>query len=420
MTYEEAIKYIHGVSNFFCKPGLDRIGELCRGLGDPQKGLKFIHVTGTNGKGSVCSMLSSVLRAAGYRVGLFTSPYVREFNERMRINGENIPNGRLAELTEAARDVADKMADRPTEFELITAIALKYFAEEDCDVVVLEVGMGGRLDATNIIDPPLLSVITGVAIDHTAFLGERIEQIAGEKAGIVKEKSPALFGGDDPVAEAIIRQECDKKETTLYKTDYVSLKISSMTLEGSSFDYRSRKDIFVPLLGEYQPRNAAVVLDAVDILSRGGLPIGEAAIRDGLALAKWPARFEIIGENPTLIFDGAHNPQGIRAAVDSIKSYFGDKRVVIISGVLKDKDYRAIAGSLAEVAERAYTITPSNPRALSAAEYADEISALGVSATPCGSIEEALSLGKKRATELNTALFCLGSLYTYSDVIRLI
>lgn len=418
MTYEEAIKYIHGVSNFFCKPGLERIRELCQGLGDPQKKLRFIHVTGTNGKGSVCSMLSSVLYEAGYKVGLFTSPYVLEFNERMRVNGKNIPNDTLAALTEKARAVAEKMTDRPTEFELITAIAFEYFYEEGCDVVVLEVGMGGRYDATNIIDSSLLSVITGISIDHTAFLGDTVEKIASEKAGIIKPNSVTLYGGENLSAEAIIADEATKKQSILCKTDYSRLKILSSDLSGTTFDYRSRAGLEISLLGSYQPKNAAIVLDALDNLSGTRLHVSEDAIRRGLKKASWPARFEIIGKEPLVIFDGAHNPQGIAAAMDSIKAYFGDRRVVIMSGVLRDKDYEAIADSLSEVAAEVYTITPDSPRALDAKEYADVIGVKGVTATPCLSVAEALALGKSKASDLNTALFCLGSLYTYGEVIN--
>lgn len=418
MTYDEAIKYIHSVSNFFCKPGLDRIRELCLGLNNPQSKLRFIHVTGTNGKGSTCSMLSSVLTCAGYRVGLYTSPYVREFNERMRVNGESISNDTLARLTEKVKTVAEKMTDSPTEFELITAIAFEYFNEEKCDVVILEVGMGGRLDATNIIDTSLLSVITGIAIDHTAFLGSTVEEIASEKSGIIKEKSVVLYGGDDPVAERIIRSEAELKQTILYKSDYSKLKIKNIDLNGTTFDYRERADARISLLGSYQPKNAAIVLDALDILSRLGLSVSEDDIRDGLLAASWSARFEIIGSDPTVIFDGAHNPHGISAAVESIKQYFGNKKVVVVSGVLRDKDYRAIAKSLAEVASTVYTITPDNPRALSAGEYADVIKSFGANAIRCDSIGEALKCGKNAAQELDTALFCLGSLYTYCKVIE--
>ena len=420
MTYNEALEYIHGVSNFFCKPGLERIRELCLGLGNPQNELKYIHVTGTNGKGSVCAMLDSVLRAEGYKVGLYTSPYVKEFNERMRINGENIGNDRLAELTERVKRVADKMTDSPTEFELICAIAFLYFKEEGCHIVVLEVGMGGRFDATNIIDSSVLSIITGVAIDHTAFLGNSIEQIAAEKAGIIKEKSHVLFGGTDSTAEGIIRDYSQRMQSFLYKTDYSKLKIHSFDLSKTTFDYKSRCALSISLLGSYQPGNAAIVLDAIDNLSGIGLHVSEDAIRTGLLRARWPARFEIIKTDPTVIFDGAHNPQGIAAAVDSIKTYFGTKKVVILTGVLRDKDYNAIASYLSEVSCEVFTITPSNPRALSAEEYANVIGNFNVKATPCDDLAGGLNLAIKAAKKCNTALCCLGSLYTYCEIIDLI
>ena len=420
MTYDEAIKYIHGVSNFFCKPGLDRIRELCSGLGDPQNELKFIHVGGTNGKGSVCSMLNSVFMAAGYKVGLYTSPYIIEFNERMRVNGQNISNDALARLTEKVKNIADGMTDKPTEFELITAIGFEYFKEEKCDVVILEVGMGGRLDATNIIDRPLLSIITGIALDHTAFLGDTIEQIASEKAGIIKEKSVALWGGDSKAAEAVIKEESAKKQSILCKADYSELKIKAFDLSGTTFDYRNREDVKLSLLGAYQPRNAAIVLDALDNLSGIGLKVGEEAIRCGLIKAKWPARFEIINKNPLIIFDGAHNPQGISAAVSSVKNYFGDKKVVVLTGVLRDKDYISIADSLSEIALSAFTITPDNPRALTADKYANILNGKGVAALPCASVSEALTLAVNKAKESETALICLGSLYLYGEVFSVI
>ena len=391
MTYNEAISYIHGVSNFFCKPGLQRIEELCRGLGDPQRDLKFIHVTGTNGKGSVCAMLHAILREEGYRVGLYTSPYVRTFNERIRVNGRNIPNGLLAKFTERVKKIAKKMEDHPTEFEIITAIAFDYFRACKCDYVILEVGMGGRLDATNIIPPPLLSIITGISIDHTAFLGDTVEQIAMEKAGIIKENSPTLYGGEGGAAEEVIAAECRKMQSTLYKTDYSSLHINETNLYGSVFTYKDRDDMEIRLLGAYQPRNAAIAIDAADILVKGGVDLSEDSIRYGIRNALWPARFEIIHRDPLTIFDGAHNPQGISAAVESIKTYFPKERVVIISGVLRDKDYSTIAKSISEVAEEVYTITPNNPRALSAEDYAEVYRSLGIKATPCESVPEALA-----------------------------
>ena len=419
MTYEQALEYIHGVSNFFCKPGLERVRELCSALGNPQRGLKFIHVGGTNGKGSVSSMLSSVLCAEGYKVGLYTSPYVLRFNERIRINGKSIGDDELAEITEYVKLIADRMTDSPTEFELITAIAFEYFNREKCDVVLLEVGMGGRLDATNIIDSPLLSVITGIALDHTAFLGDTVEKIADEKAGIIKPLCPVLYGGEDEDAFKVISAKAKQLGSDCYRTDHLRLVVNSYSLHGTELSYKARRNLSISLLGEYQPKNVATVLDAIDILNDGGFKIGEQAIYEGLKNARWSARFEIIHQSPTVIFDGAHNPQGINAAVESIKKYF-DRKVVVFTGVLRDKDYRQIGAKLAEVASMAYTITPDNPRALPADEYAKILQEYGVDSTSCTSIDQALKMGIEAASKEETALCCLGSLYTYQDVIKAI
>lgn len=418
MTYDEALEYIHGISWTFCKPGLERINALCKALGNPEKHLKFIHVAGTNGKGSFCSMTESVLRKAGYKVGLYTSPFIYRFNERMRVNGEDIPDGTLAEITEYVKPFADAMEDKPTEFELITAIAFEYFKREGCDVVVLECGMGGRLDSTNVIRNPYLSVITGISLDHTAFLGDTVEKIALEKAGIIKDRAPVLFGGEDEGAKRVISEVASSRGSDIFFADYSALKIKKSDLEGSIFDYKTLQNINISLLGLYQPRNAALVLEGIEILKNQGLNIPDDAVRAGLSEAKWRARFEIIGREPLVIFDGAHNPEGICAAVQSIKQYFGDRKLVLVSGVLKDKDYHAIANSMAEVISDAFTITPDNPRALSAKEFAEVLSSKGVHAESTENIAEALSRGKERAKKLNTALCCLGSLYTYVEVVN--
>ncbi len=418
MNYAEALEYIHSVSWTFCKPGLERIEELCSALGHPERKLKFIHVAGTNGKGSFCSMLSEILTEAGYKVGLYTSPFICRFNERMKINGEDIPDQTLANITEHLKPIADKMTDKPTEFELISAIAFEYFYREKCEVVVLECGMGGRLDSTNIIDPPLLSVITGIALDHTAFLGDTVEKIAEEKAGIIKNPSPVLFGGEDERAFEVIKKKCTETGSKYYKTDYSLLKVKRADLSGSVLDFDGFCDIKIKLLGLYQPRNACTVLSAVNILREGGMKIPDEAVYNGLCRARWQARFEMIGRDPLVIFDGAHNPEGISAAVKSIKYYFADKKVVVFTGVLKDKDYGFIAKELSSVADTAFTITPDNNRALSASEYAEALESCGVKAFPCDSVSEAIERGKAAAKEKGTALCCLGSLYTYCEVIN--
>ena len=418
MTYDEALEYIHGVNWTFCKPGLERISELCEKLGNPERKLKFVHVAGTNGKGSFCSMLESVLRAAGYKTGLYTSPYIKEFNERMRVMGKNIENDTLADITSRVRPIADAMADKPTEFELITAIAFQYFYESGCDIVVLEAGMGGRLDSTNVIREPLLSVITGIALDHTDYLGDTVAKIAAEKAGIIKDSSPVLYGGEDDEAREVIRAVAYDRKSEFFGVDYQKIERLDSTLNGTSFDYKGHKDIKINLLGLYQPKNAALVLEAIDILKNRGLNISEGAIKCGLCDARWQARFEIISNDPLIIFDGAHNPQGITGAVASIKHYFSNKKVYVLTGVLRDKDYKFIAGELATVAARAFTITPQNQRALSAEEYAKVLSDLGVTANPYPSIEAALKSAKEAARSEGKPLLCLGSLYTYADVIK--
>ena len=419
MNYEEALEYIHGISWCFCKPGLERITELCSRLGDPQNELKFIHVAGTNGKGSFCSMLTAVLKRAGYKIGTYTSPYIRFFNERMCINGEPISNEELAEITTYIKPIADSMSDKPTEFELITAVAFEYFKRNNCDVVVLEAGMGGRLDSTNVIRNPVLSVITGVALDHTAFLGDTVEKIAVEKAGIIKDKRPVLFGGEHSGARDVIRSAAELSGSNYFEVDYEKLKVNVATLEGTNFDFFHRKNMKVSLLGLYQPRNAAVVISAVDILNTCGFDIGENDLREGLVEARWQARFEILKKEPLIIFDGAHNAQGIDSAVASIYHYFGDRKVYVLTGVLADKDYRYIAQRLSEIAEKAFVMTPDNPRALASDEYADALENCGVSSQAFETLEKAYITASREALADGVPLVCLGSLYTYSELIKL-
>ncbi len=420
MTYQEALEYIHSINWAFCKPGLERIKKLCQRLGDPQTDLQFIHVAGTNGKGSFCAMLDSVLREAGLKVGLFTSPYIRFFNERMCVNGTPISNEELAEITAYVRPVTDGLKDKPTEFEMITAIAFEYFYRHECDVVILEAGMGGRLDSTNIIENPILSVITGIALDHTSFLGNTVEAIAAEKAGIIKAGRPVLFGGDDSCAAEVIRDKAREQGSRYELVDYRLLRNLRGNLEGSVFDFGDHRDIQISLLGTYQPRNAAVVIRAVEMLREMGLTVSDAALRVGLRNAMWHGRFEIISKDPLILFDGAHNPQGIGSAVESIRYYFGDKKIYVLTGVLRDKDYQAIATDLATVSDRAFVMTPDNPRALSASEYADTLRQKGMEATAYGSLTEALEAARGAARRDSVPLICLGSLYVYSSLIQLI
>ncbi len=417
MNAKEAVEYIHSINWVFCKPGLERIGELCAALGNPQDSLKFIHVAGTNGKGSFSSMLDSSLRKAGYKVGLFTSPYILEFNERIKLDGKNIPDDDLARIVERVKTVADKMQEKPTEFELITAIGFVYFKECGCDYVILECGMGGRLDSTNIIKTSVLSVITGIALDHTAFLGDTVEKIAYEKAGIIKENVPVLFCGDSNAAADIIEGVANERGAKFIRPCGEPV-LKSMTLDGTTFDYMGYENVKINLLGAYQTKNARNVITALEILKNQGVEFEKRDIIDGLAEARWPARFEIINREPLMIFDGGHNPEGVEAAVESVKKYFGDKKLNIITGVMSDKDYNYIASKISEVADKVYCLTPDNPRALKAEKYAEVFKSLGVEAQSFESVGVAVKTAMAESEEEGRAVLCLGSLYMYCEVVK--
>ncbi len=416
MNYKQTLEYIHRVSWTGSRPGLSRMTELLSSLGDPQNELRFIHVAGTNGKGSFCSMCDSVLRAAGYRTGLYTSPYIERFNERITINGTPIADDELAEITTHVRSFADKMDDPPTEFELITAVAMVAYKKHECDPVVLEVGMGGRLDATNIIKTPILSVITGISKDHTAFLGDTVEQIAAEKAGIIKSGVPVIFGGTDGRAADIIEKKAREMGCTYVRTAQDKVKTVSARLDGTVFDYKGRHRI--SLLGLYQPHNAANVIEALEMLRALGMNITNEAAERGLAAAKWPARFELVDRDPVFISDGAHNPEGIDAAVAAVKYYFGDKKVCLLSGVMADKNYAEMAAELSCIASVAVTLKPNNPRALDPALYAAEFEKLGIEAYAKDCIDGAVITAREIAKSRNIPLVALGSLYMYGDVKR--
>ena len=416
MKKKEAIDYIHSVNWTFCKPGLERTNELCQRLGNPQNSLKFIHVAGTNGKGSFCSMLSSILKHQGYKVGLYTSPYIRCFNERMQVDGEMISDTELTEITEKIKPIADKMTDKPTEFELVTAIAFEYFKRHECDYVVLECGLGGRLDSTNIISTPVLSVITGIALDHTAILGDTVEKIAFEKAGIIKEDVPVLWCGEDTKAFEVIKQVADEKNAPFYVVQRESLNVKKETLDGTFFDFDEYFDLNIKLLGKYQIINAVNVLNAVKILKKADITISNESVKNGLQCASWPARFEIISKNPLIIFDGGHNPEGVDSCVKSIEHYFGKEKVLVLTGVMADKDYDYISDRICQVADSVYCITPQNPRALEAEKYASVFNSKGVKAYAFGDVKEALVHSVEAAKAQNKVLVCTGSLYMYEEV----
>ncbi len=416
MTYEQALEYIHSVVWKGSRPGLARITELLEKLNNPQNGLRFIHIAGTNGKGSNSAMLESVLRAAGYKTGLFVSPYIKHFNERICVCGKPISDEDLANATEIVRPFAQSMADAPTEFELITAIGLVHFLKEKCDVVVLETGMGGRLDSTNVIRDPLACVITGIAMDHTAFLGDTVEKIAAEKAGIVKAGSPVIWGGYDKGARAVIENKAREMGSAFFAAEDTPMTVKEMTFSGTLVDYGAHTDVRIPLLGTYQPQNLATVLTTLDVLRTRGLSISKEAELAGLAAVRWRGRFEKLCDTPLIFSDGAHNPEGIAAAAKGIRHYFPDRPVALLTGVMADKDYTDMVATLAPLTCRVFTLTPNNPRSLAAADYAAVYQKEGVEASAHDTVEEAVAAAVAYARETGTPLFSLGSLYMYVEV----
>ena len=416
MNYKETLEYIHSVCWKGSRPGLERTVQLLEMMGNPQDRLKYIHVAGTNGKGSVCSMLSTVLRESGYKTGLYTSPFVRYLNERMMIDGQMISNEELAEVTEYVKQFADKMEDVPTEFELITAIGFEYFARNNCDIVVLETGMGGRLDSTNVIKTTVLSVITGIALDHTAYLGDTLGKIATEKAGIIKDNVPAVFGGRSIEAYEAISKVAEDKKSVLYTANAEELKNIRFSLRGCTLDAPHYKELFVSLVGNYQPSNIATALRCVEVLKKLGYNISEESLRNGMGKVYWPARFEIINEDPLMIYDGAHNPEGLRACVDSIKTFFGEKKVNIISGVMADKDVNSMLPVIGEVADEVFTVIPDNPRSMDSVVYAEYFNSYGIKATSFKTIEEGVRAALASSAEKGCPLVSLGTLYMYGDI----
>ncbi|MBD9242383.1 MAG: bifunctional folylpolyglutamate synthase/dihydrofolate synthase, partial [Ruminococcaceae bacterium] len=364
MNYEEALEYIHAVQWAGHKPGLSRTRTLLAALGDPHKTLKFVHVAGTNGKGSTAAMLASCLQAAGYRVGLFTSPFINRFNERIQINGEQIPDEALVRLVEQVRPAADAMTDIPTEFEIITALGMLWFARQQCDIVVLEVGLGGTLDSTNVIDPPECAVITALGMDHVKELGPTLADIAAAKAGILKPGSPAVSYGGVPEADAVIARVAKEQRAPLTVVDFSKLRLDGGDLDEVTFDFDGLDGVRLPLIGSYQPRNAAVAITALRVLRGRGWHIPEQAIRKGLETVQWPGRFELLRRAPAFVLDGSHNAHGMRATVQSLRDRFPGEKFVFLLSIMADKDVDEMLDLLAPLAKRFVTVAAHTPRAL--------------------------------------------------------
>ena len=415
MNAEQAIAYIHSVCWKGSIPGLGRTQELLEKMGNPEKKLKFVHIAGTNGKGSTAAMTASILSKAGYRTGLYTSPYIYRFHERIQVDGVEISDEELAEITEYVKPLADSMAQSPTEFELVCCIAFEYFYRKKCEIVVLEVGMGGAWDATNVIEVPEVAVITNIGLDHTEYLGDTVEKIAETKSGIFKPHGHAVVYRSTPSVEAVYERVCAERDVSLRKADFDGLVLKAHTLEGQVFDCGSRKNLVLPLLGDHQLHNASVVLSIVDTLIGEGWKISEQNIYDGIRDVRWPGRFDIVCRKPLFIIDGGHNPQCIEALVKNIRDYLAGKKVVALTGVLADKDYADMYKPVMPLVDRFVCITPPNPRKLEAEQLAQYLRQAGAQAQASESILD----GVKKAMDLageDGVVLCFGSLYSIGGI----
>lgn len=408
MDYAEALKYIEGVSWLGVRPGLERVRALLERLGEPQRELKFVHVAGTNGKGSASALMAAALTAAGYKTGLYTSPHLLRFNERMRLDGEEIGDGELAELIGGLAEAARGLEEPCTEFELVTAAALLWFARRRADIVVLETGMGGRLDATNVIPRPECAVIMNIGLDHTAVLGDTVEAIASEKAGIFKGGAAVSYAQEPGVA-AVLRAAAARTGTELRFADFSLIEPLGSSLEGQNFRFAGG-EYSIRLLGRHQLRNAATALTALAALREPGWVLPEEAVRRGFAGAAWPARFELVSRSPLFVVDGGHNPQCVRATAGAIREYMPGGRCVLLMGVLADKDWRGMLDILAPVAEGFVCATPDSERALPAGELAAELRRRGLRAEDGGEIPRAVERARELAGPAG-AVCSVGSLY---------
>ena len=412
MTYEEALNYIHSTPNFSRKASLERMNALMARLGNPQDRLSFVHIAGTNGKGSTAAMTASILQSAGYHTGLYISPYLERFNERIQLDGKSIPDGDLARVTEQVQDAVEAITsegvESPNEFERVTAIAFCWYAEKETDIVVLEVGLGGRYDATNIILPPLACAITSISLDHTAVLGNTVAEIAGEKAGILKEGSVCVLSPNQPEdVVRVVRSAAADSGAELVESSTDMLSGFACNRYESTFTWEGEQ-YALPLIGRFQEDNVCTVLDLVRCLNCRGFSISRSAISDGLRTVQWPGRMELLAGG-TVLLDCCHNPGAISALCQELDTTFHGVPITAVMGMLKDKDYHIGLRLIASRSSSFYAVSPPSPRALPLKDIQAEASAVCHKVVPCSSVEEAISLALS-ARESNGIVLICGSI----------
>ncbi len=419
MTYEMALEKIHSLLTFGSRPGLDRILTLLDRMGNPQDKLKYIHIAGTNGKGSVCAMLSSVLVSAGYKTGLFISPYITDFRERIQINNAMISRDELISAVENTYPLVEQLQKEGiviTEFEYVNALQFYIHSKAECDVVVLETGLGGLLDCTNVIKAPLCSVITTIGLDHTAVLGDTIEEIAMQKCGILKSNSFAVTSNQESSVMEVIESTTKKLNIPLSKSEDIKISVKREEINRSIFEYKDI-ELSLNLAGTFQLENAKTALATIEVLRENNiLDITDNNIKDGFANAKNPARLELLSENPIVLLDGAHNPNGIEALKKSLNKFLSDKEIICVTGMLADKDIDSALMLLEGVFSEVMTVPVNNPRAISSKELAQKFSHYFDKVTAFDNAETAFDTAYSKAQKENKAIIVCGSLYLAGEI----
>lgn len=426
MRYEEAIKYITEVRNFGSNYGLERTHKLLEYLGNPEKELKFIHIAGTNGKGSTTSMITEILMGSGYKVGMYTSPFIEEFEERIQINRNNIPKETLAALMDEVKLSVDKVIEdgynHPTEFEIITVLMLLYFKRENIDFGVIEVGLGGTLDSTNVITP-ILQVITSISFDHTNLLGNTLEEIAREKAGIIKKGIPTVIYPQQEEALNVIKNKCFEMDSELYIANSDNLKFESVVNDDKPYQllkYNDEIDILLPLLGEHQIINLSVAMKTIEVLNNRNITdISIDNITKSIKSVIWKGRLEVLSNNPYVVIDGAHNIQGIQTLSKNIKKYFEYDNLYLILGILADKDVEEMIKVITPMAKKVYAVTPNSIRAELAEDLKKEIIKYNENCQAYDDYKEAYLTALNDADE-NDLILASGSLYMVGDMRKII